>query len=519
MKDFKNLEDVLALTPLQEGMLFYYLQNPTGDRYVEQLTLEISGEIDAVIFEKAWNIVVETNEMLRTVFRWKKMKYPLQVVLKAFHLKPIYHDLSGIKTSEKNKLAEEIKINDRKKKFDLQEVPFRVTLCKIEANKYQMIVSNHHILYDGWSNGIILKEFFNAYNDLAHKRTPIKPVKNKFKEYIRWIKNQDKNEQEKFWNEYLRGFEGRAELAVKTKRAKDTLDEKEGKAGVQHTEKHHARLSRDNKNKIEEFVKKHKITLAALFYSTWGILLQKYNNSSDVLFGTTVSGRSAKLDGIEDMVGLFINTLPMRVKSNPGKMVIDVLNQVNHILQNREEYETTSLVDISEYSQLGNAGELFDSLVVIENYPLELHLMTQDSELSIDSYSMVENTNYDLTVGIVVFDGIDMDFVYNRECFEPGIIKNLSGHFCRIMENIIKNPAKKVHEIEILSEKEKQQLLVDFNDTAVDFHRDKTIHRLFTEQAEQSPDHVALVGQITNYKLQITNKAEPFGQVLYAFGA
>jgi tyrocidine synthetase-3 len=489
--DKKNTADIMGLTPMQAGMLFHYVKDPHSHQYVEQLSMEISGHIDVKIFENAWNVVVETNEMLRTVFRWKKMKHPIQIVLRKNYLSPLYHDLSCLDPGEKNTLEEEIKVNDRKKKFDLREIPFRVTLCKIEPAKYQMIVTNHHILYDGWSNGIILKEFFNAYEDLVQKRTPIKPVKNKFKEYIKWLKSRDKNKQEKFWRQYLKGVESPTELAVKMRKPKDALDERER---VQHTGKHHTQLSRDNKNKIEKFVKKHKITLAALFYGTWGILLLKYNNHDDVLFGTTVSGRSVKLEGIEDMVGLFINTLLLRVKQNPTTAAIDMLNQVNHTLKAREEYESTSLVDANQYCQLDNRGELFDSLVVLENYPLDSRLMLKDSELSVDSYSMVEVTNYDLTVAIVVFEEIGIDFVYKRECFEPAIIENLSGHFCRLLENIIKDPAKKVHEIEILSEKEKQQLLVDFNDTEADNPPDKTIHQLCAQQAQQTPDYIAIVG-------------------------
>jgi tyrocidine synthetase-3 len=492
--DKNNTADIMGLTPLQEGMLFHYLKDPGGHQYVEQLSLQISGEIDVKIFEKAWNVVVETNEMLRTIFRWEKMKHPLQIVLRKNHLRPLYHDLTGPGTGEKNKVVEEIKVNDRKKKFDLREIPFRVTLCKIEPAKYQMVVTNHHILYDGWSNGIILKEFFKAYNDLAHQRVPIKPVKNKFKEYIKWLETREKNKQEKFWREYLKGVENPTELAIKMKKAKSDLDKKESVEDLQHIGKYKTRWSRENKNKIEAYVKKHRVTLAALFYTGWGILLQKYNNSDDILFGTTVSGRSAKLKGIEDMVGLFINTLPQRVKQNPAAPVTGLLKQVDHTLKAREEYESTSLADIKQYSRADNSGELFDSLVVLENYPLDRRLIPEDNELSVDSFSMTEVTNYDLTMGIIVFDEIDLDFVYKRECFEPGIIENLSGHFYRLMENIIMSPAKKVHEIEILSEKEKRQLLVDFNDTASDYPWDKTIHQLFAEQAEQTPDYIALIG-------------------------
>jgi amino acid adenylation domain-containing protein len=492
--DKKNIQDIFALTPTQEGMLFHYLKEPGSEAYHEQLSLDITGNIDIRCFEAAWNFVIETNEMLKAVFRWEKVENPIQIILKEHRHQPRYFDLSEKDNCQKKNSLEKIKTKDRKKKFDLREIPFRVTLCKIGSAKYQMIVSNHHILYDGWSNGIILKEFFNAYNDLVHKRNPIKPVKNKFKEYVKWLKNQEKNKQEKFWGEYLKGVENRTELAVKIKKAKDRLDEKESSAGIQRTGKYQATLSQDIKNKLEEFVKKHKITLAALFYTSWGILLQKYNNTNDVLFGTTVSGRSAKLEGIEDMVGLFINTLPLRVKQNPHQTVMDVLNQVNHTLEVRKEYDSTPLVHISEYSQSGHAEELFDSLVVIDNYPLDSRLLEKASELSVDSYSMAEVTNYDLTVGIAAFENIDINFVYNKQCIEPGVIEKLSGHFCRIMEKVIKNPAKQVHEIDILSGEEKKQLLVDFNDTTADYPRHNTVHQLLAEQVERTPDYIALYG-------------------------
>jgi hypothetical protein len=158
--DPKRIENILALTPLQEGMLFHYLKDPGSDYYFEQLTLQISGEIDVQRFEKAWNFVIETNEMLRTVFRWEKLETPIQIILKEHILHPGYYDLSGLDANEKKKKSEEIKSKDREKKLNLREVPFRVTLRRIGKDKYEMIISNHHILYDGWSNGIILKEFF-----------------------------------------------------------------------------------------------------------------------------------------------------------------------------------------------------------------------------------------------------------------------------------------------------------------------------------------------------------------------
>ncbi|HLP45983.1 MAG TPA: condensation domain-containing protein, partial [Candidatus Kapabacteria bacterium] len=166
----KNITDILALTPMQEGMLFHYLKSPDSSRYVEQLALQIRGEIDLKVITEAWNVVIESNEMLRASFRWEKVKSPVQVILREHCLKPVYHDLTASPAGEREKLAAEIKIAERKKKFDLRKPPFRITICRMDQNKAEMIITNHHILYDGWSNGILLKEFFSVYNDrLAHR--------------------------------------------------------------------------------------------------------------------------------------------------------------------------------------------------------------------------------------------------------------------------------------------------------------------------------------------------------------
>jgi iturin family lipopeptide synthetase B len=149
----KNVLEIMALTPVQEGMLFHYLQNPGDQRYVEQLCLEINGNIDEVLFEKSWNFVAASNEMLRAIFRWEDVGAPVQVILKEHKIKPVYFNLLNKDAAEKIRLSEEIKLNDRKKSFDLRDVPFRVTLCKRNEADYLVTISHHHILYDGWSSG------------------------------------------------------------------------------------------------------------------------------------------------------------------------------------------------------------------------------------------------------------------------------------------------------------------------------------------------------------------------------
>ncbi|NIM13014.1 MAG: amino acid adenylation domain-containing protein [Candidatus Aminicenantes bacterium] len=489
--DKQDIQGILALTPMQEGMLYHYLENPGSPYYFEQLSLEIEGEICLHLFEKAWDVVIKTNEMLRTVFRWEKMEHPVQIILDHYKLKPAYYDFSGETASEKKKQVQEIKDNDRKTPFDLRQVPFRLTLCKMGAGKYEMMISNYHILYDGWSNGIILKEFFEAYKALSgNVKEPAgllgRPPKTGFKEFVKWMQNQDRNKQQCFWGEYLAGLETTTELPIKKRAEETTGVEAEGYSII---------LEEDLRGKLEVFARNKRVTLAAVFYTAWGILLQKYCDSGDVVFGTTVSGRSAGIKGIEDMVGLFINTLPLRVRSGPGVKITDVLTGIENLLQEREEFENTPLVDIRDYSALPGSGSLFDTMVAIENYPLGSRLIPQGSLLSVHSYSISEMTHYDLTVGIIPFNDIEIKFSFRRELFEKETIENLSCHFKGILGNIIGNPGAELSRLEIITSEEKKRVLYEFNDTAAEYPKGNSLHGLFAQQVERTPDNIAVIGK------------------------
>ncbi len=480
------------MTLLQEGILYHYLRAPAGDQYVNQLSLRISVTVDIESgkFAEAWNFVIASNEMLRTFYRWEKLEKPVQVVKKEHRLQPHYFDLSGIDGDEKTRELENIKKLDRQEKFDLREVPLRVSLGKIAEGQYELILSSHHILYDGWSSGIILKEFFRAYEDLVNGKRLIKSVKPGFKEFIKWNRHPDVNRQERFWRDYLKGFAGQTELPLKQR----------GDEGGSGTGSVRLVLAKDFVNRMEDFARRLKITMAALLYTGWGLLLHRYGNSRDVLFGTTVAGRSARIKGIEDIVGLFINTLPLRIQCHGHEKTIDLLCRVDQELQVRQEYEYTPLPDIKGYGEMGSQQELFDAIVVIENYPLEVRLMLErgKSSLTVAAYEMVETSHYDLTVSINLFTEIEVNFSYHRSAYAEDTLLRLAGHFKTLLENILEQPGLVLADIEIMSAGEKDKLLFEFNRTRVDFPGDMTIQQLFEEQAERVPGKIALQGQGIN---------------------
>ncbi|MCP5047559.1 MAG: hypothetical protein GY940_10330, partial [bacterium] len=451
----------------------------------------MSGQIDFKCFKQAWNTVVETNEMLSTRLKWKKVKAPVKKKKKNYSVPVVFHDLSTGDTTCKRHALKEIKDNDRAAGFDLNTVPFRVTLCKVREDHYEMIVSNHHILYDGWSNGILLKEFFSFYMDFTRRSpNPERPFKTKFKEYINRIQNQDAVAHRDFWRTYLQGFETGTGLSIKRKKEKNRTKFI--------AENVHIDVAVVLKDKLDVFTMSRKLTPACLFYCAWGVLCQRYSNSEDVLFGTTVSGRSGNIKGIENIVGLFVNTIPLRVrtKENTHEKLGDFLDRLNNRIKEREMYESTSLVEIKESSGVSNEDNLFDTIFVIENYPLEKALHENKEKeyhsLAIDSYSIFESTPYDLTVSITPFDGIGVDFSFNRECFDPQSIERLAGHFMNILEDMIHHPGKELARLELLSEAEKKQVIHDFNDTGKSCPEGKTIHGLFEEQVGKTPHHIAL---------------------------
>jgi tyrocidine synthetase III len=491
--DKKKISNIISLTPMQEGMLFHYLKAPQSTLYFEQLCLELLGKVDLSRFKKAWNIVIDTNEMLRVFFRWQKLNQPTQAILKEHPVTPFFHDISGI-GDEADRLIELERITqeDRDNTFNLLEVPFRVTLIKTGVQQHLLILSNHHIIYDGWSTGIILEEFFHAYEMLADgEEVPVLPSKPPFKEFVKWLGQQDEESRQAYWQEYLEGLKTGTQIPVKRKQpnaaACETFDKKVN-----------ASPGSGFKDKLEHFIKEQQVTMAAFFFSAWGILLQRYCDIDDVVFGTTVSGRSVPIKGIEEMVGLFINTIPLRLKTGTGtngetERVTDLLRRINQVLMHRGPYENTPLVNIIRYSGLESGEALFDSMIVVENYPLDRLLKSVNRELSINSYSISESTNYDIAVSISTAESIAVDIIYHSDVCDKETIHRLGEHFKRIIEGMLTNPLVGIHDIQMMSPSDRWQILENFNDSAREYPLKSTIPQLFEIQVERRTDCVAVV--------------------------
>jgi non-ribosomal peptide synthetase component F len=298
----------------------------------------------------------------------------------------------------------------------------------------------------------------NAYNDILAYGQSQKINKSKFKDFLRWLQTRgNKDKQEKFWKHYLlRDSDKKIDIDKPEK-----FQVRRKKREIRSVSQYIFPFPGELNEKLLSFVKQHKITLSSLLTGGWGLLLREYNGVEDIIFNTTVSGRRAKMKGIEDMVGMFINTLPLRVRALSSETIEEVLARLEAESRQREEYENTSLSDINEYLETYSVypGEtLFDSVLILENYPLDQQLIRSSPQLSVESFSIFGMTQYDVTLIITIFDGIKLDITYNNDCFDEETIERLVRHFIFILEEMVRNPLQTAADLKVLSDAAREEL-------------------------------------------------------------
>ena len=478
-----DVETVVRLTPMQEGMLFHYLQKPESRDYVEQVSLLLVGDMDIRLFEEAWGLVARQNPVLRTVFRWEKLDAPVQVVLKEWNGACSFVDFSPLPDEERMEGLDEWLAADRRKGLDLRQAPFRVAWCRMASGQGYMVLTHHHILYDGWSSGIVLREFFQFYSCLARGQRPAPALKPGFSNYVEYIAACDTREASGFWSAYLEDSD-RDSLPFPCR-------------GTDHdaTSVFTLELDREFLRQLQACAQEWRLTDAVYYYAAWSLLLHRYLDGDDVVFGTTVSGRDAAIDGIESMTGLFINTLPARVNILEGENTAAFLKRLQTDLRQRDRFFFSSLVEIKSYARLNGDADLFDTLVVVENYPVDDLLTLDCGSLRIQDMKEYGSTNYDLVLSVGAGCSGVCQFWYRENRMDRDMVRRLSAHFERLLRGLVCCPQSEAVELDIMKDDEKQQLLKQFNRTDVEFPQGRLFHELFQVQAEQTPDTVAVVAE------------------------
>ncbi|MEH2211069.1 amino acid adenylation domain-containing protein [Nostoc sp.] len=494
----KNVEDIYPLSPMQQGMLFHTLYASESRVYFEQLICILEGNLSTSAFEQAWQQVVERHPVLRTAFIWEDLNEPLQIVRQQVTLSWEQHDWRELSPPEQQEQLEVFLQAERQRGFDLSQAPLmRLALIQVDENTYQFIWCHHHLLLDGWSLPLVFKEVFTFYEALRQGENLYLKRSRPYRDYIAWLQQQDLAKAEAFWRQTLQGLTAPTPLVV-------------GKAlgSISNQEQTHAhqqiQLSKTATAALESFARQHQLTVNTLLQGAWALLLSRYSGQEDVVFGTTVSGRPPTLTGVESMVGLFINTLPLRVQVSPQADLLSWLKQLQTQHVEMRSYEYSPLVQVQGWSDVPRRLPLFESIVVFENYPIDASLHKPDGSIQIRHVRGFERTNYALTVAARLGTELSLLLSYDCRRFDAETIGRMLGHLQTLLEGMVTNQGRQLADLPLLTPKERQQLLVEWNHTQIDSPQDVCIHQLFESQAERSPDAVALVfedKQLTYFEL------------------
>ncbi|WP_281936822.1 non-ribosomal peptide synthetase, partial [Paenibacillus tyrfis] len=481
-----ELENVYALTPMQKGMLFHSLLDAQSGAYFEQTTFELRGRLDVGVFENSLNLLLRRHEIFRTNFfiGWKDQ--PVQVVFRSKDNGFAYMDLSDMNESERAAYLDTFIREDRVRGFDLEKDPLmRVSVLRTGEETYRFVWSSHHILMDGWCVALMTGEVFESYFALMqHKQPELAPV-TPYSQYIEWLEAQDAEEAARYWSGYLAGYEQQTLLPTGKPQVKT-----EG----QRFETSFCDLGKPLTRKIDQLAKQHRVTLHTLLQTVWGLLLHKYNGSQDAVFGSVVSGRPAEIPGIENMIGLFINTIPVRVRCEAEERFADVMRRSQEQALASQAYETYPLYEIQALTE--QKQDLVNHIMVFENYPVEERVeqlgSAERDQFEIVDAQMVEQTNYDFNLLVMPGEAVKLRFEYNALVYDGDSIERMQYHFIHVLEQIAANPQIRVSDLEVVTPQEQAQIIDVFNATAADYPREQTIHGLIEAQAERTPDHTAV---------------------------
>ncbi|HEV7518874.1 MAG TPA: condensation domain-containing protein, partial [Thermoanaerobaculia bacterium] len=505
----RGIEDLYPLAPLQQGILFHTLYSPGSELYFEQLTATLVGPLDLAAFTGAWQRVTDRHPALRAAFLWAGLDAPLQAIHREVPLEWQLFDWAALEITaeERERRWSALQAADRRRGFDLARPPLlRLTLLRTAPGEHRLLWSFHHLLVDGWCFSLLFSEVFALYAALVQGREPavaISAPAHPYRDYIAWLGRRDAAAAEGFWRCALAGF------AAPTPLPYDHPAAGGGLAAADYREQEIA-LGAAAVAALTGLAQRLGVTPNVLLQAAWALLLSRFAREADVVFGTVVSGRPADLPGVESIVGLFINTVPVRatipavpavpaapaVPAVPDSPLAAWLGRLQAAQAERSQSEWTPLARIQAASEVPVGEPLFDSLLVFENYPLDPGLAAGVSGLAIADVSVSERTHYGLTLAAAARGGdLILRLLHDRR-FEPVTARRLLGHLAVLLAGFAADPERAPAEFPLLAAAERHQLLVEWPDTeSEEVAGALPVHESFRARAAASPEALAVVAE------------------------
>ena len=517
------IEDVYPLTPMQEGMLLHTLLEPGTGLYYMQDRYRINSELDPQRFAQAWQAVIARHEALRASFCWNIGEDMLQVIHKPGSTAIEYLDWSDLAGAEQEAKQEArlqtLLKTEREAGFDLlNQAPFHLRLIRVGAARYWFLMSNHHILIDAWCRSLLMNDFFEIYSALGEGREIQLAVPPRYRDYIGWLQRQNLDEARQWWKTNLQGFERTTPIPSD----RPFLREHAGDSGGMIVGDRYTRLDARDGAQLRELAQAHQLTINTFAQAAWALVLRRLSGDRDVLFGVTVAGRPVDMPQMQRTVGLFINSIALRVKMPEDDQRCSVRQWLTGLLDSNmqlREYEYLPLVNIQEQSELPKGQPLFDSLFVFENAPVEVSVLDRAQSLNATSDSGRTHTNFPLTAVCYPGDDLGLHLSYDQRYFDEPTVERLLGEFKRLLLALVEGFHEDMADLPLLGGEEQDFLVHGCNQSEHDYPLEQSYVALFEAQVAAHPQRIvaSCLDQQHSY-LELNQRSNRLGHALIAAG-
>jgi amino acid adenylation domain-containing protein/non-ribosomal peptide synthase protein (TIGR01720 family) len=494
---FGDIEAIYPLSPLQIGLWFQNQFDSEQSVYIEQLCFQLQGKLDVEALRKAWNFIQTRHAVLRTGFDWLDAEQAVQVVVKAEQMAvPFYQmDWRALTAEAQDIQFKSFLAQDYRQGFNSSQAPLmRVSIIRISDQQCHMVWTHHHLLLDGWSVPLLLAELFKAYQNFALGESLDFPMPPAYSDYINWLAERDQNSAKQYWQQALSGFNTPVLL-------QNPSAENIKASAMESMQRNSFSWDKPFTKQLQSFCRQQHVTLNTLLQGAWALVLSAHTERKDVLFGIVESGRQQPLENIENMVGLLINSLPLRIKLNPGQSTSEWLQALQIQTLELGEYSYSALPDIQRWSDCSAQAPLFDILMAFENYPLSDIRNSCYADLCLTDVSYQDQTHYPLTIVITPSECLGFTMSYDNQRFNKMGIERLAQHFKTVVSQLLADPQKQLSMFTLLN-KQERSVIERFSQENSSYPVTQTIAQRFEQQAEANSNAVALVfeGQKLSYK-------------------
>ena len=481
-----EIEDLYPLAPTQSGMLFFHILEPAAHPFFEQASWRLHGRLDPVALRAAWEALLDRHPVLRTCFVWEGLAEPLQAVLRKVDLSWDAQDWQELAPGEWDARVDAFLRADRRRGLDLSRAPLmRLSLIRLGPETYQFTWSWHHIVMDGWSSTMITREGLALYDALSAGREIHLEERRPYGEYVGWLMEQDLAAAERFWRRELAGYTAPLRLAVD--RSPGSLPREDAVYRAEDLF-----LGAGVSAALRAVARRSQVTLNTVFQGIWALILARYGGTDDVVFGVTSSGRPPDLPGVESIVGLFLLTLPMRMRVVPEVPLPVWLRRIQERQIELRQYEYTSLVQVRGWSEVPPEQPLFETFLVFQNFPEVSADQWHGRGLEVSQGRGYDRASDPLLLVVAPNEEIVLRISYDTDRFDPLGMQRLAGQLSVLLDAVAAGTERRLRDLPLLTAAESHQAVLGWNDTGTGWDLG-CVHRVFEEHAARRPEAVALV--------------------------